>query len=391
MKIYFDPVATQWYQGEMDGTVTLGGEKQPICFKQAASDHLSFELGIKNNHLGPLIGIMTAQKRNGSITGNGPLFIELQKKLISQGGISFIFTSEGVHDDSIEGFTFLPAQENWIKITAPFPDLVYNRIPFRKSEQSDQSQHVFQILKEKNIPFFNPCFIDKSELYFLFKNHPILQDFLPETILAFPKNDLFSFLQKHRNIYLKPAQSAKGKGIYRLKLIENNEIFLQGLKINENFPTFQAFWEHWEQELTSKHYLAQEEIDSAQFEGNRFDFRILVHAVQNDYQVTGIGIRQSYHQDLTTHVPLGGRLLPYQLLQTNKHDEFIKTIVKHAGKVLSDELGFFGEFSIDACVSHSGNYYLYEINSKPMSFDETEIETKKIEKLCSLFYQITNF
>ncbi|MDR7001289.1 YheC/YheD family protein [Neobacillus niacini] len=391
MKIYYDMVAAQWYQSEIEGIYTFGGEKKPISYNQADTDHLSFELGIKNNHLGPLIGIMTARKRNGAVTGNGPLFIELQKKLISHGGISFIFTSEGVYHDSIEGYTFLPSQEKWIKITAPYPNLVYNRIPFRKSEQAERSQRFFQILKDRKIPFFNPCFIDKYELYYLFKNHPILQKYLPKTILAAHKEDLFSFLQKHGTIYLKPAQSAKGKGIYRLKQIENNKICLQGLNKNENFPTFHSFWEHWEKELTMKNYLAQEEIDSAQFEGNRFDFRILVHAEQNDYQVTGIGIRQSYHQDLTTHVPLGGRLLPYGLLQTNEHDDFIQTIVKHAGRVLSDELGFFGEFSIDACVSHSGNYYLYEVNSKPMSFDETEIEDKKINQLCSLFYQIANF
>ncbi|MED3561878.1 YheC/YheD family protein [Bacillus xiapuensis] len=391
MKIIYDRFAAEWYQNEMEGIYTLGGDKKMIRFDPAAGDDFSFDLGMKNNHLGPLIGIMTARKGNGAVTGNGPLFIELQKKLISHGGISFIFTSEGVKDDFIEGFMFLPAQEKWFKITVPYPDLVYNRIPFRKSEQDGKSQRFFQTLKEKNIPFFNPCFIDKYELYSLFKNHSILKQYLPETILAYHEKDLYSFLYKHKNIYLKPAQSAKGKGIYRLKLNEDNEIFLQGVIKTELFPTFQMFWEKWEMELTAKEYLAQEEIESAQFEGKRFDFRILVHAEQDDYEVTGIGIRGSYQQELTTHIPLGGRLLPYLLVQTDEHDDFIQTIAKNAGKVLSGELGFFGEFSIDACVSQSGHYYLFEVNSKPMSFDETEIEERKIERLCSLFFQKANF
>jgi hypothetical protein len=62
-------------------------------------------------------------------------------------------------------------------------------------------------------------------------------------------------------------------------------------------------------------------------------------------------------------------------------------VVEEAGKWLTDHWGFFGEFSIDAGVSSKGNYYLFEINSKPMSFDEQEIEKKRIKNLCRLFFQ----
>jgi glutathione synthase/RimK-type ligase-like ATP-grasp enzyme len=343
-----------------------------------------------SNHNGPLIGIMTAMKANGSIAGNGLLFSELQKRLISLKGISFVFTAEGVTTDFIEGYSYLPDENNWIKKRFPYPDLVYNRVPFRTSEQNGQCQSVFSLLKEKNIPFFNPCFIDKYLLYDLLKNHAILQNYLPQTILVKQKLDLFSFLKKHKSIYVKLTQSARGKGIYRIKLNGPLQIQLEGINRLETYSSFHHFWENWHKELLEESFLAQEEIKSAEYDGNRFDFRILAHADHDDYLLTGVGVRQSQNHGITTHIHSGGKLLPYELLQTNEHDHFIQTVVPHIGNVLSEQFGFFGEFSIDAGVSKSGHYYLYEVNSKPMSFNEPEIEERRIAQLCRLFLQLTD-
>ncbi|MFB3169136.1 YheC/YheD family protein [Neobacillus sp. 179-C4.2 HS] len=337
----------------------------------------------------PVIGILTARKKDGSIAGNGALFIELQKKLISLNGISFIFTLDGVHQDSIDGYLYIPERNDWERISSPFPDLVYNRIPFRRTEEELKSSMFFACLKEMNIPFFNPGFIDKSELYNLFKKHPFLHTFLPATIPAKNKQKLSAFLSQYQSIYLKPSQSARGNGIFKLELDTAHRVLLKGLNENDEFVTFDSFWKEWERRLVEKNYLAQEEIKPVLYEGKRFDFRILAHAEKNHYKVTGIGIRQSQKQDITTHVPSGGRLLPYEQLQNEEYDFFIETIVQHIGASLTEAFGFFGEFSIDMGISQSGQFYIYEVNSKPMSFDETEIEEKRIEHLCQLFQQLT--
>ena len=343
---------------------------------------------MKNDKKTPLIGIMTARKSNGTITGNGPLFIELQKKLISLNGMSFIFTIEGVEQDTIKGYSFSPNENRWIQKTFPYPDLVYNRIPFRKSEQDEQCKHFFFHLKEKKIPFFNPCFINKYELYQLFRNDNILKNYIPETILVTEPENLFGFLMKFRSIYLKPAQSSKGKGIFRLRLAGRSELKLEGIKGQEYYQSFEQFWMEWNSDLISKSYLAQEEIDSAEYDGSRFDFRILAHSHHEEYLLTGVGIRLSEQQDVTTHIPAGGKLLPYELFQSKEQDELFQTIISNAGKVLSSHYGFFGEFTIDAGLSKNGRYYIYEVNSKPMSFDEAAIDEKKIEHLCRLFLNL---
>lgn len=337
---------------------------------------------------GPIIGILTARNKKGFITGNTPLFINIQKKLISLKGISFVFTLDGVNEDSVDGYTYSPEKNIWERIKAPVPDLVYNRIPFRRAEQDHKCQLFLNSLKEKNIPFFNPCFVDKFELYSLFKDHKVLHPYLPKTILANQKRVLSSFIKEYKSIYLKPSQAARGTGIFRLEVDQQMSIHLEGIMQKESYRSFQHFWHEWETELIEKSYLAQEEIQSSKYDGNRFDFRILAQADHDIYTVTGVGIRQSQEQGITTHIPTGGRLLPYQLIQTEEHDRFIQQIVDPIGKELSKEFGFFGEFSIDAGISQTGQYYIYEVNSKPMSFDEKEIEVRRIARLCKLFLQL---
>ncbi|MEH7544785.1 YheC/YheD family endospore coat-associated protein [Neobacillus vireti] len=336
----------------------------------------------------PLIGILTASKSDGAIAGNGPLFIEIQKKLISLNGISFVFIPEEVETNYINGYSYSPEENCWKKGSFPLPDLVYNRIPFRSSEKDVKSQWLFAYLQEKKIPFFNPCFIDKYKLFQLLKKDSILRDYLPETILVQEQYELLDFLMKFGGIYLKPTQSSKGKGIVRLRLNGPSEIQLKGINKQDSYPSFTHFWEKWAEELFKKQYLAQEEILSAEYEGKRFDFRILAHGNQDDYTLTGVGIRLSQEQEITTHIPTGGRLLPYHLFQSNEHDEFFQTIISNIGKSLSSQFGYFGEFTIDAGLSKTGRYYIYEVNSKPMSFDETDIEERKIENLCRLFLQL---
>lgn len=391
MNIYYDSVTSDWYQTSVLTPITIGGDHHHLLYKEAVlQNSLTFHLNEESHHVGPIIGIAAARKADGKIAGNSALFIKLQKKLLSQGGLSYIFTLEDVHDDYIDGYVFLPGMKLWKKIKAPFPDVVYNRIPFRRVEQGDRFRDFSSILKMRNILFFNPCFLDKFELYCLLQKHPLLKGHLPETALAADKQTLYSFLEKHPNAYLKPSHSAKGKGIFRL-FFTGTKLNLEGLQRKETYSSFLSFWEEWENELFEKQYLVQEEIKSAKYDGKKFDLRILAHAKKEGYMVTGVGVRQAVEQDITTHVPNGGRLLPYQPFKSNELDRFIALAVNLIGEILTNEYGFFGEFSIDAGIRPDGNYVLYEVNSKPMSFDEMEIEENKIDQLCRLFFQITHF
>ncbi|MCB6745831.1 YheC/YheD family protein, partial [Anaerostipes hadrus] len=87
----------------------------------------------------------------------------------------------------------------------------------------------------------------------------------------------------------------------------------------------------------------------------------------------------------------GGETL---VLSSNEKMEIKKKIapvISACGNALAESYGFFGEFTADIAPGNEGGFYLFELNAKPMSFDEPEIEAAKTRKLADLFYAITGF
>ncbi|MBU8768008.1 YheC/YheD family endospore coat-associated protein [Cytobacillus oceanisediminis] len=389
MKIYYDWASRTWFSST---SCTLGRDPHPLSTigPKAEQNLISFSLSMQNDNAGPVIGILTGKGKDQSIAGNGPLFKALQKNILQHNGVSFVFTAEDLEENSVNGYIYFPQQDKWIEARCPLPHLVYNRVPFRKIEKTEAFYKASRFFKEHNIPFFNPGFLDKFEVFQLFKDHPPLQEYIPETILVSGPKELKNFIRKYNNIYLKPANGSKGKGIYHLSQLGNG-MRLNGLHDSFSYTDYKNFWNQWGILLTNKPYMAQKAISPARKEGKRFDFRILAHFSEGNYSVTGIGIRQSKEQDITTHIPNGGVMIPYESVRTKEHDEFIHSAVVEAGKLLEKTKGFYGEYSIDAGLTDQGTYVIYEINSKPMSFDEVWIEEKRIEELTRLFFSLAGF
>ncbi|WNS76742.1 YheC/YheD family protein [Bacillus sp. DTU_2020_1000418_1_SI_GHA_SEK_038] len=390
MSIFYDLELKDWFTLSNKQSITLGSNKHPVTMICSAPAR-SLPLHISPQKEIPLIGILTGRKKDNKVTGNGRLFKELQKEIMKNGGISIVFTPQNINDHSIKGYMYLPIKDKWYSIKCPLPHVVYNRVPFRILEKSDSFFEAYQFFKSKNIPFFNTCFLDKHEFYQVFSEDPYFQKLMPETIKIHEKLPLENFFKKHNQLYLKPSLGSKGKGIYLASLNKDSTINLLGHEELLQYEDFHTFWMNWNSVLLKKSYIAQNAVEPLLYNGKRFDFRILVHYVNNQYKVTGVGIRQSREQNVTTHVPKGGIILPYKQLQSKEHDQFITEVSQRAGKLLSKEIGFFGEFSIDAGISADGRYVVYEINSKPMRFDEQEIERKRLQTLTCLFLDLAGF
>lgn len=338
---------------------------------------------------GPLVGIMTSPKNEYALAGNLNLFVSIQNELLARGARSFVFSFQDVKDDGrISGYIYSADRKEWHPTLMPLPNIVYNRIPFRHSEQTPQFQKCVQLFKNHQIPMFNPSFIDKYELFLLLSSSKKLKKFLPETIIIDSMEKLEEFHLAQNDIYIKPRMLSKGKNIYRL----NERLILESHNQKISFTNFEAFWSEFGL-IFSEEFIAQATIQPAILDGKRYDFRILSHwsVTEKNYIVTGIGIRATDQMNLTTHLVNGGFIVPYDKVQGSKHDQFISALVKEVGRSLSKQLGFFGEFSIDAGMDSHGNYFIYEVNSKPMSFDEEKIEGKRIIHLCDLFFQIARW
>jgi hypothetical protein len=394
MILRYNTEAKEWtHEAKAEEDISFGFNKISIPAASASSlpeNSHRFIMNTKNGNTGPLIGIMTSMSNKMTLSGNGPLFQALQAEVLNRDGIVVVFPPETLVKDGLTGVAYLPDAQKWIPIKTPLPHLVFNRVPFRKAEQQPAFTDAVKYLSALGIPFFNPAFINKNKLYSLFARHLLLRELMPVSIEIKSMIQLASFLEKHRGIYLKPASSSKGIGIFRLRE-KNGHLEFSSHSHHHVYSSMKEFWNVKSRQLLKHEYIAQKEIIPEAIDGKRFDFRVHAHDGPDGYEVTGIGIRQSQKQDLTTHLPNGGIMLPYVQIKNEKHDQFFAYIVKEIGKLLTEELGYFGEFSIDAGISDSGEYVIYEVNSKPMSFDEPHIEEKRISVLADLFFRKAGF
>ncbi|MDZ5470177.1 YheC/YheD family protein [Bacillus sp. 31A1R] len=392
MMVFYDLKNKCWFQTSLKKEeLFFGKSAEPLSFlHKEENPSLPFKLNAKDKNLGPVVGIMTTKDKNGEVAGNAPYFKELQSALMKLGGMAIVFTLEDLTAVDMLGYIYLPEQKQWLKATCPLPHVVYNRIPFRKKEESITYENALEIFSKNGIPIFNPSFIDKYKLHQLLSSHDYLSTLLPETILIDQEKELLTFLKNYKSIYIKPVKASKGKGIYRVNLDEGGCLQLDGIRHSYTFTNFEEFWNNRDFILKNRSYIAQKAIQPALYSGQRYDFRILSH-YKGRYEVTGVGIRQSSEQNITTHIPNGGKLLTFEEVKTDRHMAEFENMVQECGALLSEKLGFFGELSIDAGLTESGEYVIYEVNSKPMSFDEEEIEIERIQSLVDLFFQLAQF
>ncbi|MEK4199171.1 YheC/YheD family endospore coat-associated protein [Cytobacillus sp. FSL K6-0265] len=386
---YYDPLSKKWYhaQEKMFGKNKIKTEKLFHYSKK----WVPFSLNEDSHRIGPIIGILTSKGKNKKLAGNGPLFLSLVQHFFKIGALSIVFTQEDLGNSLMTGYTFHPALGKWIQVSSPLPDVVYNRIPFRNLEEDTDFAALTSLLQKHNIPFFNPCFINKLEMHHLLKQSPTLKPLLPETTLLTSKKMLHDWMEDKQDIYIKPVSSAKGKGIFRI-FAQENHYLMEGVHLTKQLATFNELWHELKIYLAKGPYIIQEAIEPALYNGSRYDFRILSHKTENHFIISGIGIRQSSnHQQVTTHVPHGGKILPYELLAKEDDDIFFNAIIQEVGHLFNEHLGLFGEFSLDIGKDVNGKFYLYEVNSKPMSFDEEHIENKRIKAICHLCMQLSGF
>ncbi|MBE3570273.1 MAG: hypothetical protein IMW92_09235 [Bacillales bacterium] len=88
----------------------------------------------------------------------------------------------------------------------------------------------------------------------------------------------------------------------------------------------------------------QEAVETEKINGNKYDFRVLVHYQNKCYTVTGIGERVLTKQQITTHTTNGGKRIPFQSLASPSLEKEMSKLANACGHQLSKEFDFFGNF-----------------------------------------------
>lgn len=345
---------------------------------------------------GPFIAILSSDSRS-PFSGNHYNFRDIIKMGRKMGVTVYVTTPKLLAHSgtTVKGYILdhRTRKIKWIPTILPKPNVIYNRIPNRKTEKQPNVKAVINRI-QTSIPMFNPHFFDKWTLYKQLSTDEVCKKYLPTTIKADQESVLSTILASHSSIMLKPIEGKAGIGMMRVTKKDNGyELIIQttNQKKRWELSTIKDVWQIIYPYLQRRAYLAQQHISLAQYGNRPFDVRMLFQKNMNGkWGLTGVGIRVAGEKAITTHVPMGGRIESCSTVLTSvfgeqeaiKLREKLEKIGIMIAKTIEKKQGHqLGEMSMDIGLDKNGRPWFFEANAKPMKFDEPEIRELSLQRL----------
>ncbi|MCY9663566.1 YheC/YheD family protein [Paenibacillus alginolyticus] len=350
----------------------------------------------------PTLAILTVKDSNRVFRGNLDNFRDLIQTGERFGVDVYIVTTKDFNLTSPEiyGYRFNDETKKWSRELVPAPQVVYNRIPYRKMEMKPEVQQTIQSCnRSSSIQLFNPSFFNKWTLFGWLSSAKESKPYMPDTQQLNSANDLTQLLRKHAVLYLKPVKGKAGRGIMRIdRLTTVNGRRNYRLSRQEDKKMAYSYhhstdelWNEWNKHRGTHDYIVQQGIALTRYKERAYDLRALVQKTSKGvWSVSGIGARVAGRASITTHVPRGGSIdEPRKLLASVFGATEAKNILKRVRKAavtLAEQIekssgNQLGEMSMDIGVDTAGHIWFFEANSKPMKFDEPKIRQKSLERI----------
>lgn len=331
--------------------------------------------------LGPLIGILVGPANNsptpfGGMTG----FIREFMQAGANKAFYFAFAAKHVdwNREVVTGY-FPDANGKWIHRTVPLPDVVYNRLPSRRAENSSAISDFKNKFISRKIPLFNWSFFDKWDVYRLLDGEQEAAKHVPESIHNPKADEIRRMMEKHRFVYLKPSAGSLGIGIYRLTYTPNRGYFARfrrnGSNVLIRFPRFEGLFKMLQRHnLKLQYYVLQQGVRLIELENCPIDFRFhLTKNGNNQWVASGIGAKKAGKGSVTTHVRSGGMLMmPDLVLKSvfgSRSDQVLENAknvaIKLAEAIERNYSHRLGELGFDLGIDQNERIWMFEANAKP--------------------------
>ncbi|MED1563564.1 YheC/YheD family protein [Alkalihalobacillus alcalophilus] len=219
---------------------------------------------------------------------------------------------------------------------------------------------------------FNSNTFNKWEMHECLFNHYDIKQYLPETTLYKSNKDVFSFLNEHEQIYIKPLSGKKGVGIQRIKKVGEEVLFNDGF--HEKKIPINSLADELKQ-LEPEQFLLQQGLKLKLFEESIVDFRlILMKDYQGKWKDVGLIGRRGIAGKITSNRSGGGQVERgektlsevYRLSHlevTSIRQQFSELAFK-IGEALDKSGVHFGRLGIDVALDDQLKLWLIEINHK---------------------------
>ncbi|MBS8262929.1 YheC/YheD family protein [Mesobacillus boroniphilus] len=332
--------------------------------------------------IGPLIGILTSGFTPYPLRPIGErsmFFAKLLSVNKSVGALPFVFGEEHIDWDQglIQGYFFIDG--SWTKIKVPFPNVVYDRLPNRRTERKFELRSLKSRMQtDYLIPWYNPGFFSKLDVFERLQQDERASEYLPETHQFSSFSVIERMLSNYGNVYVKPANGSLGLGIHQILFDKHNGYYYcryrdqEGINKLTRFETLEKLMKKIFHKRNLSQMIVQQGISLLRSEKRLIDFR--VHTNKDEYgqwQVAAIAAKIAGQGSVTTHVNNGGVVKSLdELFEDRTEQELCEKKLSEASLLLSSILeknmeGIIGEIGFDLGIDKSGKVWLFEANSKP--------------------------
>lgn len=332
-------------------------------------------------YIGPLLGIFTAGFTDSPVRPIGArtvFFSRLLSVKKTVGIHAFVFGEKHINWEkgTIAGlFCF---DDYWKVMEVPFPNVIYDRLPNRHYEKKDTYIDVKNRLqKEYLIPWYNPGFFNKLDVFERLAKHPEAKEFLPDTRPADSVHLIDRMLSEYGHVYLKPVNGSGGEGIHQFIYDRSENMYYcryqdRGENRLIRSASLEGLYSHIFERRRPGKMLVQQGINLLRIGQRPVDFRIHTNKDHTGkWQVSAMAVKIARRGSATTHIRHGGSIKTIkEIFQSNQEQEKIAAKLAEACLTLSKALeevmdGIIAEIGFDIGMDRDGNVWLFEANSKP--------------------------
>ncbi|MBO9607253.1 MAG: YheC/YheD family protein [Paenibacillaceae bacterium] len=291
----------------------------------------------------------------------------------------YLFSHQDVQQERKKVYGFVPnAGGGWSRRELPWPDIVIDRF------RSHWTPALTQLRESNCFRYANNHFTFKSEAMKLYTASEAVRKWVPETELCSPET-LRRFLQRHRIVYVKPANGTGGFGVMKIArrgtgyLVQAREK-KSALRLLE-FGSLQALlvwtlaWTR-SQSIRSGRFLVQMGLNTELVPGRVADVRVLIQKNgDGEWQLTGKALRIGGRNSPTTNLlrGRGGTAVPFDEFMRGRFGaEQAERIGRECDALafavvaaIEERFGPMMEFGLDVGVDKKGRVWLLEANPKP--------------------------
>lgn len=351
--------------------------------------NLTYQIKISYDYIefGPIIGLLLGNHCHDY----SPLYMEKYSHRLKIhdkiGGLVCAFSPKAIDFRKLSayGLYYDVEESKWKYAELPLPNVIYRR-GFHGDERI-----IWKLNKLTQGKVFNSTRFTKYELYEYINKNEELKKYQPPTELIKNYEMAKEFIDKYKNVILKPVNLSRGRGIC---LIEKSDKAYnvkdyrskKGSKIElENDEELKKFFSN--NNKFFKDYIIQKKLNLSNINKSVFDIRVVMQKInKNTWQCSGMECRISKENTLITNISKGGYPLSVQEALRFKFPEIEKrkimiNIIKLLGFKLClylDKLDeHFAELGIDIALDEDNKLWIIEANVLP-GFDGFKTLNSKV-------------